>query len=103
MVNPFVKLLSLTLDIVNVVEDYMSVVKVYRKGIIVLPKSVREKAGIEEGMLLEVVVDDGKIILKPLDLWDRVWGCGKGMGSAEEAERELDHEEDKFWRRRLEK
>ena len=43
----------------------MSIVKVYKKGIIVLPKSIREKAGIEEGMLLEVVVDDGKIVLKP--------------------------------------
>ena len=78
----------------------MSVVRVYRKGIIVLPKSVREKAGIEEGMLLEVLVDDGKIILKPLDLWDRVWGCGRGRGSAEEAERELDLEEELFWRRK---
>ncbi len=82
----------------------MSVVKVYRKGIIVLPKSVREKAGIEEGMLLKVHVEDGRIVLKPLDLWERVWGCGKGMGSAEEAELELDREEEMFWnKRRLEK
>jgi len=56
----------------------MAVVRVHRKGIIVLPKSVREEAGIEEGMLLEVSVEDGKIVLKPLDLWDRVWGCAKG-------------------------
>ncbi len=78
----------------------MSIVKVHRKGIIVLPKSVREKAGIEEGMLLEVVVSDNKIVLKPLDLWDRVWGCGKGKGTAEDAERELDEEEELFWRKR---
>ena len=78
----------------------MSVVRVHRKGIIVLPKSVREKAGIEEGMLLEVSVEDGRVVLRPLDLWDRVWGCGKGRGSAEEAELELDREEEKFWRRR---
>ena len=76
----------------------MIVVKVHRKGIIVLPKSVREEAGIEEGMLLEVSVDKGKIVLKPLDLWDRVWGCGKGRGSAEEAELELDREEE-YWKR----
>ena len=77
------------------------VVKVHRKGIIVLPKSVREEAGIEEGMLLEVSVDKGKIVLKPLDLWDRVWGCGKGKGSAEKAELELDREEEEYWERGL--
>ena len=68
----------------------VSVVRVYRRGIIVLPKSVREKAEVEEGMLLRVSVEEGKIILKPLDLWGRVWGCGKGRGPAEEAELELD-------------
>ena len=50
----------------------MDVVKVYRKGIIVLPKKIREKVGIEEGMLLKVIVEDDKIILKPFDLWDRI-------------------------------
>ena len=78
----------------------MPVVKVYRKGIIVLPKSIREKAGIEEGMLLEVSAENGVIVLRRLDLWDRVWGCGRGRGSAEEAEQELDREEEVFWGRR---
>lgn len=78
----------------------MVIVKVHRKGIVVLPKSVREKAGIEEGMLLEVSVEGNKVVLKPLDLWDRVWGCGKGRGSAEEAELELNREEEEFWRQR---
>ena len=74
--------------------------RVYRKGIIALPKSVREEAGIEEGMLLEVRVEEGRVVLRPLDLWDRVWGSGKGRGSAEEAELELDREEEEAWRRR---
>ena len=78
----------------------MSVVRVYKKGIIVLPKSIRDKVGVEEGMLLKVFIEDDRIVLKPLDLWNRVWGCGKGMGSAEEAELELDREEDVFWSRR---
>ena len=78
----------------------MVVIKVHRKGIVVLPKSIREEAGIEEDMLLEVSVEDGRIVLKPLDLWNRVWGCGKDRGSAEEAELELDREEEVFWRRR---
>jgi len=59
------------------------------------------EAGVEEGTLLEVSVEEGKIVLKPIDLWDKVWGCGKGRGSAEEAERELDAEEGEYWRRRL--
>ncbi len=79
----------------------MSIVKVHRKGIIVLPKGIREKVGIREGMLLKVTIEDDKIVLKPLDLWNAVWGCGKGKGSAEEAEEELDREEEKFWERRL--
>jgi AbrB family looped-hinge helix DNA binding protein len=81
----------------------VNVVKVYRKGIVVLPKSVRERAGIREGMLLTVEVRDGEVVLRPLDLWERVWGSGKG--SAEEVERELDEEEEAreerldLWRR----
>jgi len=76
------------------------VVKVYRKGIIVLPKDVREKTGIKEGMLLEVIVRGREVVLRPLDLWDRVWGCSKDRGSVEEVEQELDREEELFWRRR---
>jgi len=51
-------------------------------------------------MLLEVTVEKGGIMLKPLDLWGRVWSCGRGKGSAEEAELELDREEERFWSRR---
>jgi AbrB family looped-hinge helix DNA binding protein len=46
----------------------MVIVRVHKKGIVVLPKSVRERAGIEEGMLLEVSVEGKSIVLKPLDL-----------------------------------
>ena len=87
-----VKLISLTYRL-NLMTE---VLKVYKKGIIVLPKSIREKAGIKEGILLKVEVKDKKVILTPLDLWWKVWGSGKGLGSAEEVERELD-EEEKLW------
>ena len=74
-------------------------IKVYKKGIIALPRNVRERLKIEEGTLLEVYVEGGKLVLKPLDLWDRVWKCC--MGSAEEAERELDREEEvEYWEKR---
>jgi AbrB family looped-hinge helix DNA binding protein len=74
------------------------IVKVHKKGIVVIPKSIRDALGIVEGTLLEVRIEDNKIVLKPLDLWDRVWKCCSG--SAEEAEEELDREEEEFWRRR---
>ncbi len=71
----------------------MMVIRVHRKGIIVIPKSVREALGIEEGSLLQLEVRDREIVLRPLDLWERVWGCAKGMGNVDELERALDEEE----------
>ncbi|QGA55260.1 AbrB/MazE/SpoVT family DNA-binding domain-containing protein [Sulfolobus sp. E5-1-F] len=46
-------------------------VKVYKKGIIVIPKEIREKLGIKEGDIIELVVNGDKIsIEKPLTLLD---------------------------------
>ncbi len=73
-------------------------VRVGRKGVVVLPKAVREELNIAEGSLLELEVKDHEIILRPLDLWERVWGCCRG--SAEEAEKELDEEEAEWWKLR---
>ena len=73
-------------------------VRVGKKGTIVIPKAVRDALHIVEGSILELEVRDREIVLKPLDLWDRVWGCCRG--SAEEAERELDEEEAEWWRAR---
>ncbi|MEM4774623.1 MAG: AbrB/MazE/SpoVT family DNA-binding domain-containing protein [Sulfolobaceae archaeon] len=39
-------------------------VKVYKKGIIVIPKEVREKLGIKEGDILELVIDGERISLE---------------------------------------
>ena len=75
------------------------VVKVHKKGIVVIPKGIRDALGIRDGTLLEVRVEKGRIVLEPLDLWDRAWRCC--TGSAEEAEEELDKEEEVFWRRRV--
>ena len=69
----------------------MSIVKVRKRGIIAIPKEIRERAGIKEGMLLLIEAREGELVLRPLDLWERVWGSGKG--SAEEVERELDEDE----------
>ena len=41
-------------------------VKLSSKGQLVIPKSVRDALGLAVGTRLEVVVQDGKIVLKPL-------------------------------------
>ena len=74
------------------------IIKVHKRGIIVIPKRIREMFSIDEGTLLELRVENGKILLEPLDLWGRVWKCCQG--SAEEAEKELDREEENFWAKR---
>ena len=42
------------------------VLKVRRKGILILPKEIREKAGIEEDSEVIVEVKNNSIIIKPL-------------------------------------
>ena len=39
--------------------------KEYAKGVVVLPPEKIKKAGLKEGQDLEVVVENGKIVLKP--------------------------------------
>jgi AbrB family looped-hinge helix DNA binding protein len=72
-------------------------VRVNKKGVIVIPKALREEIGLNEGDLVKMRVEGGKIVIERIDLWDRVWKCCKG--SAEEAEKELDQEEEGFWER----
>ena len=43
-------------------------VRVGKRGVIVIPKPIREKLGIREGSVLEMKVVDDKIILKTRDL-----------------------------------
>lgn len=46
-------------------------VKVYKKGIIVIPKEIRETIGIKEGDIVELIVNEGKVsIEKPETLLD---------------------------------
>ncbi|BBL47315.1 MULTISPECIES: AbrB/MazE/SpoVT family DNA-binding domain-containing protein [Metallosphaera] len=40
-------------------------VKVHKKGIVVIPQSIRQELGIREGSRLELEVKDGVIILRP--------------------------------------
>jgi len=63
-----------------------AIIKVHKRGIIVIPKRIREMLSIDEGTLLELRVENGKILLS--------------AHSAEEAEKELDREEENFWAKR---
>mgnify|MGYP001772584201 FL=1 len=75
-----------------------AVTKVNKKGIVVIPKGIREEIGLKEGDTVKIRVEDGRIVIEKVDLWERVWDCCKG--STEEAESELDEEEEEFWKRR---
>ncbi len=76
-------------------------VRVGKRGVIVIPKSIREKLGIEEGMFLELEVEDDKIILKVRDLWSELRERGKKLRvDLEEAEREV-IEDEELWLKRL--
>ncbi|MGQ4892114.1 MAG: AbrB/MazE/SpoVT family DNA-binding domain-containing protein [Candidatus Njordarchaeia archaeon] len=44
-----------------------AVVKVRKKGIIILPKRIREQANLSEGDDLLAIVEEGKIILEKLE------------------------------------
>ncbi len=44
----------------------LSRVRVKRKGQVTIPKEIRNKFGIEEGTILEISIEDNKIVLKPL-------------------------------------
>ncbi|BAB64965.1 putative antitoxin [Sulfurisphaera tokodaii str. 7] len=75
-----------------------TITKVNKKGIIVIPKGIRDEIGLKEGDAVKITVEGNKIVIEKIDLWDKVWNCCKG--SAEEAEKELDEEEGEFWKRK---
>jgi AbrB family looped-hinge helix DNA binding protein len=76
-------------------------VRVGKRGTIVIPKAIRERLGIVEGMLLELYVENDKIILKARDLWSELRMRGRRLKvDIDKAERELD-EDEKAWMKRL--
>ena len=69
------------------------IVVVRRKGVIVIPKAIRDALGIEEGDALRVSVEEGKIVLRKEGFWEKLFGSAKGLYNPEEAELELDQGE----------
>ncbi len=76
-------------------------VRVGKRGVIVIPREIREKLGISEGMVLDLKVEGDVIILSTRDLWDELRRRGRKLRvDIDEAERELDEEEE-VWLERL--
>ena len=75
-----------------------AVTRVNKKGIVVIPKGIMEEIGLKEGDTVRIRVEDGRIVIEKVDLWERVGNCCEG--SAEEEEMRLDEEEEEFWKRR---
>jgi AbrB family looped-hinge helix DNA binding protein len=63
---------------------------VRKRGVIVIPKTIREELGIEEGDMLRVSIKEGKIILSKESFWEKLFNTAKGLYSPDEAELELD-------------
>jgi len=66
-------------------------VRVGKRGVVVIPKSVREMLGIKEGAILELEVVGEALVLRARDLWEELRRRGSGARVDVDAfERELD-------------
>ncbi|RLE79436.1 MAG: AbrB family transcriptional regulator [Thermoprotei archaeon] len=76
-------------------------IRVGKRGVIVIPKEIREKIGLEEGTILDLRVEGNKIILQARDLWSELRRRGRKLKfDIDEAEREIDEAEE-AWLERL--
>jgi len=76
-------------------------IRVGKRGVIVIPKEIREKLGFKEGTILDLQVEGNKVILQVRDLWSELRKRGRELKfDVDEAERELDEAEE-MWLGRL--
>ena len=68
----------------------MTEVAVTKKGQITIPVEIRRKFGIEESSKVEVVEEEGKIVIRKRPSIFDLAGSGAGKGSAEELKSMLD-------------
>lgn len=82
----------------------MSVNKVRSKGQVTIPSEIREQAQIEEGTILDFVVTDAGILMRPklvVDaedawFWSKGWQEGEREAEAEMAKAGKTHTHDEF-------
>ncbi|AGT36255.1 MULTISPECIES: AbrB/MazE/SpoVT family DNA-binding domain-containing protein [Thermofilum] len=78
-------------------------VRMGKRGVIVVPKAVRERLGLKEGMVLELEVKGDELVLRARDLWAELRARGEGPKfDVDMFERELDENEEKWLERRTE-
>lgn len=65
-------------------------VVVTRKGQVTIPVKLRRKFGIEESSKVEIVEEDGKIVIKKQPSIFDLAGSGAGKASVDEVKRMLD-------------
>jgi len=76
-------------------------VRVGKRGTIVIPKKVRDRLGIKDGDVLTMRMENNRIIIEVVDLWSELRRRGRHIKiDADELERELD-EEDEAWMKKL--
>jgi len=52
------------------------IVRVDRRGRILIPKEIRRRAGIREGGFVEITLSEGKVILEPVEsVASKYWGA----------------------------
>ena len=68
----------------------MTEVVVTRKGQVTIPVELRRKFGIEESSKVEVVEEEGKIVIKKCPSIFDLAGSGAGKGNVEKLKRMLD-------------
>jgi len=68
----------------------MTEVSVTRKGQITIPVELRRKFGIDEGSKIEVVEEEGTIVIRKLRGIFDLAGNGAGKGDVEELKKMLD-------------
>ncbi len=68
----------------------MTEVSVTRKGQITIPAEIRRKFNIEEGMKVEVVEEEGKIVVRRVVSIFDLAGSGSGKGQVTELKSALD-------------
>jgi AbrB family looped-hinge helix DNA binding protein len=68
----------------------MTEVLVTRKGQMTIPVEIRRKFGIEEGSRVEVVEDDGMIVIRKRPSIFDLAGSGTGRGDVSELKEALD-------------
>lgn len=76
-------------------------VRIGKRGVIVIPKEIRERLGLVEGELIELNVEnDEKIVIRTRDLWSELRKRGRSLKvDLDEAEEEVDRDEEKWLKR----